>query len=147
MEKLISDYALTAVEIILACVLIGSFIAVYTTCNTAAGIYQKDADEREQQELYAKYAKYDEKVITDTEVLTLIARGVNLPKGIILYNSNTAGTAFLNLACNETVNIADTNVLSGLRDNIPAGTRWNSYLKVDSNNGEISYIEIRFINE
>lgn len=147
LDKLISDYALTAVEVILACVLIGAFIAVYTVCSRASDVYSKDTEARQQQELYARYAQYDDKIISDTKVLNLMAKGVNMPKGIKLYESESASNPFTELDCNETVNIGDSNVLEALRENIPAGSVWKSDIAVNENNGEISHIEIRFADD
>lgn len=143
MDKLIIEYALTALEAILVCILIGSLIAVYTTCNLAASVYEDDVGIRKQHELYVEYAKYDEKEITDTDVLSLLARGVNLPEGIKLYSTDTSFSAFKTLKCNETINITDSKILSDLRENIIAGTYWYSKVITNADNGEISYIEIR----
>lgn len=143
MEKFISDYVLTALEVILACALLGSFITIYTVCNLSSSAYQNDVEARSQQELYALYAKYDEKMITDTEVLSLLAKGVNLPSGIALYSNASTSNSFLKIGCNDTVNIGDSNILADLRQDISAGSKWHSYLKTDNYNGEITHIEIR----
>lgn len=146
MDKLVIEYTLTAVEVILACILIGSIIAVYTSCHIAASVYKNDVNIREQQELYSEYAKYDEKIITDTEVLSLLAKGVNLPEGIKLYESENTNIAFKSLKCNETLNIGNVEVLSQLREFISAGTNWYSTLVINSNNGEVSFIELKKLN-
>lgn len=147
LDRLISDYALTAVEVILACVLIGTFITVYTVCNQATTAYNNDTEARVQQELYAKFAQYDDKTISDTKVLNLMAKGVNLPNGIKIYLNESASSPFITLGCNETVNIGDSSILEGLRVNIPAGTSWSSDVVLNENNGEISHIEIRYVGD